>query len=122
MSKARAHHKGPPRATAWGQLTMEDFFGRPRPADTDEEDDAKPPTKYQCVEATSTPESTAVSMDCTKVKSNRHRTKAEVAAAPLRRFRSASEKVEIINYARQHGLRRAAKGPVPVLSREQTAT
>ena len=26
MSQARAHHEGPPRAAAWGQLTMEHFF------------------------------------------------------------------------------------------------
>ena len=43
------------------------------------------------------------------MKSTRRRTKAEVIAAPLRRFRSGSEKVEIINYARRHGLRHAAK-------------
>ena len=68
-----------------------------------------PPTKYRCVEATTASNSTAVAMDCTNVKSTRRRTKAEVAAAPLRRFRSAHKKVEIINYATQHGLRRATK-------------
>ena len=51
----------------------------------------------------------AASMDCTKVKSTRRRTKAEVVAATLGCFRSASEKMEIINYARQHGLHRTAK-------------
>ena len=43
------------------------------------------------------------------MKSKRRRTKTQIAAAPLRRVRSAHEKVEIINYAKQHGLRRAAK-------------
>ena len=53
---------------------------RPR---LDDGDDVEPPTKYQCVEATSTSASSSVSMDCTKVKSTRRRTKAEVAAAPM---------------------------------------
>ena len=101
--------RSPPRAAAWGQLTMEHFFARPRPASEDEEEDDEPPTKYRCVEATTASNSTAVAMDYTNVKSTRRCTKAEVAAAPLRCFRSAHEKVEIINYARQHGLRRAAK-------------
>ena len=87
---------------------MEHFFAHPRPASEDEEEEDEPPTKYRCVEATTASNSTAVALDCTKVKTTRRRTRAEVAAAPLRRFRSAHEKVEIINYARQHGLRRAA--------------
>ena len=72
---------------------------RPRSDDEDDEDDSEPPTKYRCVEATSTSASTAVSMDCTNVKSKRRRTRTKVATAPLRRFRSAHEKAEIINYA-----------------------
>ena len=91
MSEARAHHKGPPRAAAWGLLTMEHFFARPCPASEDEEEDDEPPTKYRCVEATTASNSTAVAMDCTNVKSTRRRTKAEVAAAPFRRFRSAQK-------------------------------
>ena len=78
---------------------------RPRP---DDGDDVEPPTKYRCVEATSTSASSSVSMDCTNVKSRRRRTKAEVAAAPIRRYRSVREKLEIVNYAKQHRLRRAA--------------
>ena len=86
MSEAWAHHESSPRAAAWGQLTMEHFFARPRPANKDEEEEDEPPTKYRCVEATTTSNSTAVAMDCTKVKSTRRCTKAEVAVAPLRHF------------------------------------
>ena len=92
--KPRHTTKVPPRAAAWGQLTMEHFFARPRLASEDEEEEDEPPTKYRCVEATTASNSTAVALDCTKVKTTRRRTRAEVAAAPLRRFRSAHEKVE----------------------------
>ena len=37
--------RSPPRAAAAGQLTMKDFFMRPRSNDEDDEDDSEPPTK-----------------------------------------------------------------------------
>ena len=89
--------KAPPQP-APNQPTLTDFF---KPTSTISAGNAEdePPAKRPREELPGT-----VLLDCRKVLSKRRRTRAEVAAEPIRVHRDARFKLRVVDYSKQYGV------------------